>query len=277
MTGIGNPNIISNAFEKISIHKNVRNENNLGNRLNEISGRKESGKFVDRKIHNKLGKDGFLKLLSHQLANQDPLSPMDQKRFASDLAQFSQLEQLSNINTRMKESGKNIHTENKFYGASFIGKKVLTDGATVNYKPGDRPLLPFHLAKRAGKAIVRIYDGSNNIVRRLEIENLAKGNQLVEWDGQGEDKQFAVEGVYRFDILAFDDQYTRFMGKSQVEGTVTGVNFENGETILVVDNSKKVPLRDVRQFQVPEQGDQENIATHSKEVYNNREGVVANE
>ena len=280
MPSIGNPNGEFNSFDKIGIHKGEEAKKNWGSRLNEISGRRDKDSFVDRKTHNKLGKDGFLKLLSHQLANQDPMTPMDQKRFAADLAQFSQLEQLTNINTKMKKSSDNIPVQNKFYGASFIGKKVLTDGATVQYKPGERPMLPFHLDKKAGKAIVRIYDESNNIVRRLDLENLSQGNQVVEWDGRGEDGRNAVKGIYRFDVLAFDDKYTRFKGKSRVEGVVTGVNFENGETVLLVDHSKKVPLRDVRQFQIPDNNKQENIdeglKKNSQKAYNNGERSVYN-
>ena len=276
MPSIGNPNAEINSFKKIGIYKGGDERKDLGTRLNEMSGRKEVGNFVDRKTHNKLGKDGFLKLLSHQLANQDPMTPMDQKRFAADLAQFSQLEQLANINTKMKKSSDNIPVQNKFYGASFIGKKVLTDGTTISYKPGDTPLLPFHLDKRAVKAMIRIYDESNNIVRRLDVENLSKGNQMVKWDGRGEDNNVAVGGIYRFDVLAFDEQYARFQGKSQVEGVVTGVNFDDGETTLVVDHSKKIALRDVRQFQVPDNNKQENVGMDLKkspeEAYNKNIG-----
>ena len=276
MPGIGNPNMEVNSFKKIGRYKSVDEKKDLGSRLNEIAGRKEQEQFVDRKTHNKLGKNGFLKLLSHQLANQDPLTPMDQKRFAADLAQFSQLEQLANINAKMKKSSDNIPLQNKFYGASFIGKKVLTDGATINYKSGDRPFLPFHLDKKAQKAIIRIYDESNNIIRRLEKDNLSKGNQVVKWDGRGEDDKTAVKGIYRFDVLAFDDQYARFKGKSRIEGTVTGVNFENGETVLMVDHSKKVPLRDVRQFQLSDSGRQEfadkNLKKNQLEAYDRKSG-----
>ena len=260
MPSIGNPNIDINSFKKISIHKEIDGKQNSGNRLNKISGKNEEHQFVDRKTHNKLAKDGFLKLLSYQLANQDPLEPMDQKRFAADLAQFSQLEQLANINTKMKKSGENIPVQNKFYGASFIGKKVLTDGATIRYRQGDKPQLPFYLDKQAEKAIVRIYDESNNIIRSLEVGNLSEGNQGIEWDGRGEDRRFAVPGVYRFDVLAFDKQYARFRGKSQAEGLVTGVMFENGETVLALENGKKVALRDVRQFKISEDNDRENMA-----------------
>ena len=280
MTAIGNPNIDINSFKKIGIHKGNNDKKNLGERLNEIAGREGKTGFVDSRTHNKLGKDGFLKLLSHQLANQDPLTPMDQKRFAADLAEFSQLEQLANINTKMQKSGENIPAQNKFYGASFIGKKVLTDGATVGYKPGDKPLLPFHLDKNAEKAIVRIYDESNNIVRSLEVNKLSRGNQVVEWDGKGEDSRDAVKGIYRFDILAFDEQYARFKGQSRVEGVVTGVNFENGETVLLVDHSKKVHLRDVKQFQIPESNKEkhigENLKKNAQQAYNNIKGNERN-
>ena len=264
MTSIGNPNREINPFDKIGIRKNQIERKSLGDRLNEISGITEKSRFVDRKKHNKLGEDGFLKLLSHQLANQDPMSPMDQKRFAADLAQFSQLEQLTNINTKMNKSSENIPMQNKFYGASFIGKKVLTDGATVNYKRGVQPNLAFNLDKPASKAFVRVYDEANNTIRRLEMENLTEGDQLVKWDGLGEDGQPAVAGIYRFDVLAFDNKYARFKGKSQVEGVVTGVNFDNGETFLIVDDSKKVSLRDVRQFQSSE---------HVEKIKKNEEGL----
>ena len=268
MASIGNPNVEFNSFKKIGIRKDSDDKKSLGARLNEMSGRKEKDNFVDRKTHNKLGKDGFLKLLSHQLANQDPLSPMDQKRFAADLAQFSQLEQLANINTKMTKSSESIPVQNKFYGVSFIGKKILTDGTTVNYKPGDTPRLPFHLEKKAEKLIVRIYDGSNNIVRRLEMNDVPAGDRMAEWDGLGEDKRNAVGGIYRFDVLAFDEQYAQFKGKSRVEGVVTGVSFENGEGILIVDHSKKIALRDVRQFEIPDDVDK-NLKTPPKKVYNN--------
>ena len=85
-----------------------------------------------------MGKDEFLKLLTVQLQNQDPLKPVDQKKFAADLAQFSQLEQLANMNTKLDSMNENVPVESKFYGASFLGKIVTTSGSTIMHdgKPG---------------------------------------------------------------------------------------------------------------------------------------------
>ena len=64
-----------------------------------------------------LGKDDFLKLLMVQLTNQDPLKPMEDKEFIAQMAQFSTLEQITNM-------AKEMSTLNKINSYSLLGKKV---------------------------------------------------------------------------------------------------------------------------------------------------------
>src|SRR3989339_1106934 len=74
-----------------------------------------------------LGKDDFMKLLLAQLKNQDPLKPMDGTDFAAQLAQFSSLEQLSNMNTELKNLSVNQMTMNYAQSVNMIGKDVVTN------------------------------------------------------------------------------------------------------------------------------------------------------
>jgi flagellar basal-body rod modification protein FlgD len=253
MAEIGRPKK-ANPFSGIALKRSSSKQNKkaVGEKLNDMVGIRPEQKFVDAKEHNKLGKDGFLKLLSHQLANQDPMKPMDQKQFAADLAQFSQLEQLTNMNNKMDGMQKNEGTENKFMAASFIGKEVTSKGTSVSYDGEGRSVsLPFYLDKPATNLMVRVYDSKNQLIAQIEKESLGQGSQNVIWDGLQLDGTVAVKDDYRLDVTAYDDQMNKFKAKTKSTGLVTGVHFEKGEAVLEVDHTKKVFLRDVENFSLP--------------------------
>lgn len=241
-----------NRFRHVKIAKEAKSKK-LSNRLNEISGAKNEKQFVDRATHNKLGKDGFLKLLSFQLQNQDPLKPMDQKKFASDLAQFSQLEQLTNMNNKMDSISGNKSTEDKFFGASFLGKEVVTMGTTIKYDGhSNRVRLPFVFDKSSKETMVRIYDSKNQMVAEINKGAMSKGSNSVFWDGISLDKTRAVKDTYRFEVKGWDDTFTEFKGKTMSSGIVVGVNFDkNGDTVLGINDGSQVYLRDVKSFRLP--------------------------
>ncbi|MEQ8167390.1 MAG: flagellar hook capping FlgD N-terminal domain-containing protein [Candidatus Eremiobacterota bacterium] len=71
---------------------------------------------------NELGKDQFLELLIKQLQNQDPLSPTDNTEFIAQLAQFSSLEQMNNLNSSFE---KLMSFQMVNQAASFIDKSVV--------------------------------------------------------------------------------------------------------------------------------------------------------
>jgi len=72
---------------------------------------------------DELGKDSFLNLLTTQLKNQNPLKPMDNTKFISQMAQFSSLEQMNNMNSSLSQF---IKSQSVSQGASLIGKTVET-------------------------------------------------------------------------------------------------------------------------------------------------------
>src|SRR5665647_423556 len=94
--------------------------------INKATGYKPKNELFKEGPHNEMGKDEFLKLLSFQLQHQDPMNPMDQSKFTGELAQFSQLEQLTNLNKKFDSMGQTKNLEDKFHAASFVGKKIVT-------------------------------------------------------------------------------------------------------------------------------------------------------
>jgi flagellar basal-body rod modification protein FlgD len=257
MPEIGRPQTAQEKqFANIAMTPKVADETDIGDKLNKITGRKDAMagvKFVDRKLHNAMGKDGFMKLLAAELANQDPSSPVDQKKFTSELAQFSQLEQLANMNTKLENMGGNKALEQKYYGASFLGKMAYTKGTSLEVKnDGDPSDLPFFLPKDAKNVIVRVYDGKNQMMAQIEKEGLSAGSHTLQWDGKNLDLTPATKGDYRIEVSAFDEGYQAFQGETKSSGLVTSVDFENGEAVLTLDGKKKVYFRDVETFKLPD-------------------------
>ena len=74
-----------------------------------------------RKTSNELGKDDFLKLLITQLSNQDPTSPMEDTQFISQMAQFSSLEQMTNMSTSFSKMADFLNSQE---AAGTLGKTV---------------------------------------------------------------------------------------------------------------------------------------------------------
>jgi flagellar basal-body rod modification protein FlgD len=264
MPGIGRPDS-SNSFGGItigspeSLKKNKvagtpeRGES-AGDVLNRMSNNNQDDrgvKFVDRRTHNQMGKDEFMKLLTNQLANQDPTNPVDNKKFSGEMAQYAQLEQLTNMNSKLEQMGKNAPAENKFFAASFIGREVTTNGTSVTYDGESRSVdIPFILPQNARKVTINLYDKQNQLVARVEEEGMSKGNQVVSWDGKALDQATANKGEYRVEVRAYDQNLEGFAGETKSSGLVTSVSFENGETVLQVDGKKKVFLRDVDNFRL---------------------------
>ena len=227
--------------------------------IEKVNGRQADPVFK-KGPHNQIGKDEFLKLLSHQLQNQDPMNPMDQNKFAAELAQFSQLEQLSNLNSKFDAVIGTGATENKFYAASFLGKEVVTSGTSVELKEdGQKSEVLFNLSDNAFKTHVKIMDSKNNMVSEMWLDALPKGAQKIAWDGLQLDKAPARKGNYNIQIEAWNDKGDKLMAETKVKGTVESVFFENGETVMMVDG-KKLFLRDVESFHLPD-GEQKNLAS----------------
>lgn len=216
--------------------------------INKATGYKPKNDLYKEGAHNQMGKDEFMKLLTFQLQNQDPMNPMDQSKFTGELAQFSQLEQLTNLNKKFDDGNKQRGMEDKFYAASFVGKKIVTTGSTINLKEsGDPGDVLFKLDGDASKVMVRVLDSKNNIMGEIWKEGMSQGSHQVTWDGVALDGTPAVKGSYKAQVKAWDDNGNEIGTKTEATGIVSSVTFDEGEPVLTV-NGQKVYLRDVQSF-----------------------------
>jgi len=92
-----------------------------------------SSSDITRTVKTELDKDDFLKLLITQLTHQDPLNPMEDKEFIAQMAQFSSLEQLTNLNAGLESMTNFVMTN----AVNYIGRTVTfynSEGKELSYK-----------------------------------------------------------------------------------------------------------------------------------------------
>lgn len=193
-----------------------------------------------------MGKEDFLKLLLAQLENQDPLDPTDSVEFTAQLAQFSSLEQLGNVNENLEKLELYQASINNSQAVSFIGKEIVARGNGVTVAGGQPVALQFDLPADAGTVTLSIYDANGEFVRTYDASNLSAGRHSINWDAKDMNANQLPDGTYRFELMAEDHEGQPMTVTTYANGTVTGVNFSENTTYLVTDE-RKIPVGEVIQ------------------------------
>jgi len=193
---------------------------------------------------NILGKDDFLNLLITQLQHQDPLSPMESAEFTSQLAQFSSLEQMSNVNKNLEVLQLYQASINNSQAVDFIGKTIKAQGNSIGVSDGVADQVHFELAENASDTIIHIYDSDKKLVKTIQAGGLNAGEQSVEWDATDNDGNKVLDGSYTFEVVATDTGGNPVSAKTLITATVSGVSFKNGTTYLMAGN-QEIPIGSV--------------------------------
>lgn len=204
--------------------------------------------FSDQKAtgkkKNEMGKDDFIKLMSAQLKHQDPMSPMKNEDMAAQLAQFSALEQMVNVNTNLEKMTAGQKPQENVLAASLIGKRIMTDSSKFILQKGAQPEMKFNLPTDAQSVSVSVVDAKGEIVREFELGTMAKGAQSIRWDGKNTKSIDSNPGEYTYRVNALDQQNKAMNIDNTTSGLVSGVSFEAGKALLLVDG-KKIPMEAV--------------------------------
>jgi flagellar basal-body rod modification protein FlgD len=204
--------------------------------LSSITNSTTSSATTDRS--KSMGKDAFLTLLITQLQHQDPLNPADSTEFTAQLAQFSSLEQLSNINENLDTLKLYQASINNAQAVAFIGKEVVYTGNHVELRSGQAATCEFELSAAAKTATVSIYDATGNFVADIQLTGLNAGKQSAVWDGQDRNGNRVADGDYTFEVQAVGAGGEKLTATTYAKGTVTGIVFEDGITYLMIGGNK---------------------------------------
>lgn len=191
-----------------------------------------------QEISNSLDKMSFLKLLITQLKYQDPMSPMENQDFATQLAQFSTVEQLQNINAKADKSMELNYmltqAINNTLSSTIIGRKIKAIDNVIMYDGSSEVDINFRLDGFSSKVEIVIRDEAGNIIRTLSDEALSKGEHTIIWDGKNQEGKDVSEDTYYFSVNALDTSGNTVSAMPLLIGDVTGIRFEEGCAYVVL-------------------------------------------
>jgi flagellar basal-body rod modification protein FlgD len=195
-----------------------------------------------------LGKEAFLQLLVAQLSAQDPLNPMDSREFSAQLAQFSALEQMTNVNKTLEDLVAAQQAMGNSSMINLIGKLVDIPGNSFEHTQGGATNLTYNLGSEANTTIIEIFDATGNLVNILNGSG-AEGSNLAIWNGLDSQGNAVGSGIYTFTVKATDSSGNLVTANTFTTGLVTDVLFEEGSSFAVV-NGQKLPAEQITRVSI---------------------------
>ena len=189
----------------------------------------------------------FLKMLTTQMRNQDPLNPVDSANFAVQLATFSTVEQQVQTNDLLGGLGARLDTLGMGQLCGWIGMEARAD-VPVNFK-GSPVTLNAEVDPAADAAELRVTDAQSVIVQRLDIP--AQSGR-VEWSGLDPAGSPLRNGTYNISVHSMSQDATIARHDAQISGRITEARLDGGEIKLVMENGQTIAASQVLGLRPPE-------------------------
>lgn len=183
--------------------------------------------------YSSLDMDSFLTLFLAQLQNQDPLNPMDATDLSSQLAQYSNVEQLYNVNDNLETLIDSQDSSNTYQVLDMIGKEVEADGDSIYLGSSGTASGGFTIESDADCAAV-IYDESGNVVKTIDLGGIEAGNHTFEWDGTAQDGDEMSAGTYTFEVVAEDAAGSTVTAETKIQGIIDKISMDGDEPVLYI-------------------------------------------
>ena len=175
----------------------------------------------------------FLQLLTIQLQNQDPLSPMDTTEFTNQLVAFTGVEQQINTNQKLDDLVA-LQLGNTLGSAlGYVGLDIAYVSSEFNFDGENPNTIRYSLNDQASSSTLRILDEGGDIVFETSAATAVGQNEFV-WDGELTNGGTAIPGTYRVQIDALDSDDNPVTSTAVVTGRVTGVESQNGSIFAIV-------------------------------------------
>jgi len=196
-----------------------------------------------------LGQSDFLKLMTTQLNNQDPMKPMDSGEFFNQITQFSSVAGIQDLQNTFSKVADAVLSGQALQASSLVGRNVMLDSSTA-YLENNKPVEgAVDLSMPVDDARVSIYTPSGELVKTIDLGQQSSGLVQFSWDGSDDKGNSMPPGTYdiKADVRYGKDTYSQgTMVKERVDSVTLGSGLQDIK--LNMANSGDILLSQVKKI-----------------------------
>lgn len=194
-----------------------------------------------------LDMNAFLRMFTTQLQYQDPTNPLESYELSAQLAQFSTVEKLTDISSKLEAQQKYLESLTNTQLVQMIGKSVVGAYDGLQVTDGSASKGYYELPTQAANVTIRIISENGTVVRTLDQGAKAAGTYEIDWNGKDESGNTLPNGTYHFDVTPLAADGSTLEATEFVKGTAVAFRMVNGTGYLVLegDNGLLLPAASI--------------------------------
>lgn len=194
-----------------------------------------------------LSQQDFLKLMTAQLQAQDPMKPLDNSQFVSQMAQFSTVSGIQSLQDSFSKLAASMQSSDMLQASTLVGHSVMVPGSTLSL-PSSGTVQAAAEMPVSGNLTVDITDGSGQVLRRMDLGMQPAGLSGFEWDGLDNIGQRLAPGIYNISARVTNGQQTQ-AATSYIVGRVNSISTDaNNQLNADVQGMGSVAFSSIRQI-----------------------------
>lgn len=198
---------------------------------------------------SELGQDAFMTLMLEQLKNQDPLKPQENGEFLAQMAQFSTVTGINEMQASIDNLAASMNHYQVLQSASLVGHSVLVPTNQFNLTDDNVIEGVYENQYSATNLTASIYNTGGELVHTIELGAASAGEHSFSWDGLLEDGERADPGTYSVTV-SYGTGDDVAVADVQIQQIIDSVNFStgDGEILLNTEDGQSLSLSDISQI-----------------------------
>ncbi len=168
----------------------------MTNSINSLDASQVFAPPPERKAPDELGQEDFMKLMITQFQNQDPFEPMDNGEFLGQLAQFSTVSGIDDLNSGFDGLSGALRDEQALQAANLVGRTVVAETNSAFFDGDTNVNGALDLSSSASAVEIDITDATGQLVQRIELGQQPAGDVRFAWNGRTAEGETAGPGQY---------------------------------------------------------------------------------